>query len=109
MKHFLISRGAPPPLADTLAPLCSRVFKTQRRRQLCGLLLLPCNLIALTIVRAADDSAPADVPARVETAQSRNRQRLDGYTLLPVMHPFHGQPVSVAAIKDVEIHWAHGY
>src|SRR2546428_11284532 len=109
MKHFLISRGAPPPLADTLAPLCSRVFKTERRRQICGLLLLLCNLIALTIVRAADDSAPAEMLARVENAQSPNRQGLDGYTLRQVMDRFHVPGVSVAVIKDFEIHWAKGY
>src|SRR2546422_6061912 len=109
MKHFLISRGAPPPLADTLAPLCSRVVKTERRRQICGLLLLLCNLIALTIVRAADDSAPAEMLARVENAQSPNRQGLDGYTLRQVMDRFHVRGVSVAVIRDFEVQWAKGY
>ncbi|OLC41366.1 MAG: serine hydrolase [Acidobacteria bacterium 13_1_40CM_65_14] len=73
------------------------------------MLLLLCNLIALTIVRAADDSAPAEMLARVENAQSPNRQGLDGYTLRQVMDRFHVPGVSVAVIKDFEIHWAKGY
>jgi hypothetical protein len=35
---------------------------------------------ALAIVRAADDSSPAAMMARIENVQSPNRQGLDGYS-----------------------------
>jgi len=64
---------------------------------------------ALAIVRAADDSSPAAMMARIENVQSPNRQGLDGYTLRQVMERFRVPGVSVAVIKDFEIHWAKGY
>jgi CubicO group peptidase (beta-lactamase class C family) len=47
--------------------------------------------------------------ARIENAQTPNRQGLDGYTLRQVMERFRVPGVSVAVIKDYEIHWAKGY
>ena len=64
---------------------------------------------ALAIAPAADDSSPASMMARIENVQSPNRQGLDGYTLRQVMERFRVPGVSVAVIKDFEIHWAKGY
>jgi CubicO group peptidase (beta-lactamase class C family) len=64
---------------------------------------------ALAIAPAADDSSPAAMMARIENVQSPNRQGLDGYTLRQVMERFRVPGVSVAVIKDFEIHWAKGY
>jgi len=62
--------------------------------------VLVAVLSALTIVRAADDSSPAAMMARIESAQSPNRQRLDGSTLRQVMERFRVPGVSVAVLKD---------
>ena len=64
---------------------------------------------ALAIAPAADDSSPAAMMARIENVQSPNRQGLDGYRLRQVMERFRVPGVSVAVIKDFEIHWAKGY
>ncbi len=64
---------------------------------------------ALAIAPAADDSSAAAMMARIENVQSPNRQGLDGYTLRQVMERFRVPGVSVAVIKDFEIHWAKGY
>ena len=58
---------------------------------------------------ASEDSSPAAMMARIETVQTPNRQGLDGYTLRQVMERFRVPGVSVAVIKDFEIHWAKGY
>jgi CubicO group peptidase (beta-lactamase class C family) len=58
---------------------------------------------------AADDTSPAAMMARVEAPQSPNRQGFDPYTLKEVMERFRVPGVSVAVIKDFEIHWAKGY
>ena len=47
--------------------------------------------------------------ARIEGAQSPNRQGLDPLTLQQVMDRFRVPGVSVAVIRDFEIHWAKGY
>src|SRR5258705_13702264 len=71
--------------------------------------VLVAVLSALTIARAAEDSSPAAMIARIENVQSPNRQGLDGNTLRQVMERFHVPGVGVAVIKDFEIHWAKGY
>src|SRR5262245_45078470 len=75
-------------------------------RRLC---LVGGIFMALAIVRAADDSSPAVMMARIENIQSPNRQGLDGFTLRQIMERFHVPGVSVAVIKDFAIHWAKGY
>ena len=56
----------------------------------------------------AQDDAEAMI-ARIESAQSPNRQGLDALTLRQVIERFHVPGVSVAVIKDFSIHWAKGY
>jgi CubicO group peptidase (beta-lactamase class C family) len=73
------------------------------RRMKCLISLLAAAL-ALSI-----DPSPAEMIARIESPQSPNRQGLDGYTLAQVMARFRVPGVSVAVIKDFEIHWAKGY
>jgi CubicO group peptidase (beta-lactamase class C family) len=56
----------------------------------------------------AQDSTSALI-ARVEGRQSPNRQGLDPFTLQEVMQKYQVPGVSVAVIKNFEIHWAKGY
>ena len=58
---------------------------------------------------AVEDSSPAAMMARIEAAQSPNRQGLDPLTLQQLMERFHVPGVSVAVIRDFEIHWTKGY
>jgi CubicO group peptidase (beta-lactamase class C family) len=64
---------------------------------------------ATAVHTVADDSSPAAMMARIEGAQSPNRQGLDPLTLQQLMERFHVPGVSVAVIRDFEIHWAKGY
>src|SRR6185295_1606323 len=83
------------------------MFDRMRRMQ--RFLTVACAVAAMAIVGAADDPSPAAMMARIESAQSPNRQGLDGYTLRQVMERFRVPGVSVAVIKDFAIHWAKGY
>ena len=56
----------------------------------------------------AQDDVEAMI-ARIESAQSPNRQGLDALTLRQVMERFHVPGVSVAVIRDFSIHWAKAY
>lgn len=53
--------------------------------------------------------APESMMARIESAQSPNRQGLDPYTLAEIMDELGVPGVSVAVIHDFGIHWAKGY
>ena len=64
---------------------------------------------AAAVHTVADDSSPAAMMARIEGAQSPNRQGLDPLTLQQLMERFHVPGVSVAVIRDFEVHWAKGY
>jgi len=60
----------------------------------------------------APGAASQDVAQAIKTIeepQSPNRQGLDGYTLLQIMQRFHVPGVSIAVIKDFQIHWAKGW
>lgn len=57
--------------------------------------------------RAQDD--PRVLIARIEGAQSPNRQGFDSLTLTQLMERFKVPGVSVAVIKDFKIHWAKAY
>ncbi|HWZ29696.1 MAG TPA: serine hydrolase domain-containing protein [Bryobacteraceae bacterium] len=63
--------------------------------------------LSVTALRAQDDAA-AQI-ARIEGAQSPNRQGLDGFTLPELMQRFHVPGVSIAVIRDSKIHWAKAY
>jgi CubicO group peptidase (beta-lactamase class C family) len=62
---------------------------------------------ALTGVHADDSIGP--LIARIEAAQSPNRQGLDPFTLQQVMAKYHVPGISIAVIKDFRIQWAKGY
>ena len=64
---------------------------------------------ATAVHTVADDSSPSAMMARIEGAQSPNRQGLDPLTLQQLMDRFHVPGVGVAVIRDFEIHWAKGY
>jgi CubicO group peptidase (beta-lactamase class C family) len=73
------------------------------------LLISTCLIAATSAFFAADDTSPAAMMARIEGAQSPDRQGLDRLTLQQVMEQFHVPGVSVAVIKDFKIDWAKGY
>jgi CubicO group peptidase (beta-lactamase class C family) len=73
------------------------------------LLSLLGALCLASMLTAADDSSPAAMMARIEAAQSPDRQGLDPLTLAQVMERFHVPGASVAVIRDFEVHWAKGY
>jgi CubicO group peptidase (beta-lactamase class C family) len=70
---------------------------------------LLCLIAGTSAFFAADDTSPAAMMARIEGAQSPDRQGLDRLTLQQVMEQFHVPGVSVAVIKDFKIDWAKGY
>lgn len=70
---------------------------------------LVCLIASTSAFFAADDTSPAAMMARIEGAQSPDRQGLDRLTLQQVMEQFHVPGVSVAVIKDFKIDWAKGY
>lgn len=58
---------------------------------------------------APDDISVATMMARIEGRQLPDRQGFDGLTLAQLMERFRVPGLSVAVIKDYEIHWAKGY
>jgi CubicO group peptidase (beta-lactamase class C family) len=70
-------------------------------------LCLGLAVIALAGVHADDSIGP--LIARIEGAQSPNRQGLDPFTLQQVMAKYHVPGISIAVIKDFRIQWAKGY
>ena len=69
-------------------------------------LALCCWAAAPAAQPAADAGA---LIARIEAPQTPNRQGLDGLTLDQVMKRFRVPGVSVAVIRDFQIHWAKAY
>ena len=55
------------------------------------------------------DGSPAAMMARIEAKQVPDRQGFDGLTLAQLMERMRVPGVSIAVIKDFEIHWAKGY
>jgi CubicO group peptidase (beta-lactamase class C family) len=58
---------------------------------------------------APEDTSAAAMMARIEAKQVPDRQGFDGLTLAQLMEKIRVPGVSVAVIKDFEIHWAKGY
>ena len=58
---------------------------------------------------AVADTSPAAMMARIEGAQIPDRQGFDNLTLAQLMARLRVPGVSIAVIKDFEIHWAKGY
>jgi CubicO group peptidase (beta-lactamase class C family) len=73
------------------------------------LLVCVCLVAAPPAFFAADDTSSGAMMARIEGAQSPDRQGLDSFTLQQVMERFHVPGVSVAVIRDFKIDWAKGY
>src|SRR4029453_11196552 len=57
---------------------------------------------------AAQDGSAA-LQARIAAAQSPNRQGWDPYSLPELMDRFGVPGVSIAVIKDFQVHWSKGY
>ena len=72
------------------------------------LALLLCLIASTSAFFAAEETSPAAMMARIESAQSPDRQGLDRLTLQQVMGQFHVPGVSVAVIRDFKIDWAKG-
>jgi CubicO group peptidase (beta-lactamase class C family) len=60
-----------------------------------------------TFPRAQDDAVA--VIARIEARQAPDRQGFDGLTLQQVMQRVRVPGVSIAVVKDFQVHWAKGY
>lgn len=56
----------------------------------------------------AQDTVTAQI-ARVEAAQSPNRQGFDPYTIQEMMKSFHVPGVSIAVVRDFKVYWAKTY
>lgn len=69
----------------------------------------PSSNPAGSATRVAEDTSPAAMMARIEGRQVPDRQGFDGFTLQQLMEKMRVPGVSVAVIKDFEIHWAKGY
>lgn len=65
--------------------------------------------LLLLVGHAADDATPEAMQARIEGRQSPNRQGFDPFTLDELMAKARVPGVSVAVIRDFQIHWAKGY
>jgi CubicO group peptidase (beta-lactamase class C family) len=74
-----------------------------------GRYFLPLLAAGLTVIalRAQDDATP--LIARIEAAQTPNRQVLDSLTLPELMQRFHVPGLSIAVIRDFKIHWKKAY
>ena len=70
--------------------------------------LAVCMAALLTLGSAAQDSAQEFI-ARIEAAQVPDRQGYDGLTLAQLMERFRVPGVSIAVIKDFQIHWTKQY
>jgi CubicO group peptidase (beta-lactamase class C family) len=62
----------------------------------------------VSVLLAAQLSAPVAID-RVEAVQSPNREGHDPFTLQEILDKYHVPGVSIAVIRDFEIHWAKGY
>ena len=96
--------GAPGPHG----PLTSASLTVHAPHFVARLLLLAAVVSGAAGSLAAQDS-PADYIALIEGVQSPSRQGLDVLTLPEVMERFGVPGMSVAVIRDFEVHWAKGY
>src|SRR5215213_1159219 len=83
--------------------------KFDKIRGMKRLATLVCLTVGTSAFFAAEDSSPPAMMARIEGAQSPDRQGLDRFTLHQVMEQLHVPGASVAVIKDFKIDWAKGY
>jgi CubicO group peptidase (beta-lactamase class C family) len=66
-------------------------------------------LLSLGLCSASAQEDAALMIARIEAAQSPDRQGFDPFTLPQLMQRFHVPGASIAVIRDFKIHWAKGY
>lgn len=66
-------------------------------------------LVGASVSSSEAQDDVAKLIARIEAAQSPDRQGLDTLTLHALMQRFRVPGLSIAVIKDFEIHWAKGY
>ena len=76
----------------------------------------PIRIAAITlsfglspVATEAQHRDPAAIMARIEAAQTPNRQGWDGLTLQELMQRFRVPGLSIAVIRDGKIHWAKAY
>ena len=72
-------------------------------------MLLAATLVSGVTLPLAGQDSPADYIALIEGVQVPSRQGLDVLTLPEVMERFGVPGMSVAVIRDFEVHWAKGY
>jgi CubicO group peptidase (beta-lactamase class C family) len=72
-------------------------------------MVLCLGLAVITLAGVHADDSMGPLIARIEGAQSPNRQGLDPFTLQQVMAKYHVPGISIAVIKDFRIQWAKGY
>ena len=80
----------------------------KKRTRLVVPVVAVCTAALLTIGSRAQDSAEAFI-SRIEAAQVPDRQGYDGLTLAQLMERFRVPGVSIAVIKDFQIHWTKQY
>ena len=72
-------------------------------------ILFAATLVSGVTLPLAGQDSPADYIALIEGVQVPSRQGLDVLTLPEVMERFGVPGMSVAVIRDFEVHWAKGY
>src|SRR6266700_7091124 len=70
-------------------------------------ILYSAVLMLLSRSLAAQDAA--HIIRTIEERQAPNRQGLDPYTIREIMDRFHVPGLSVAVIKDFQLHWARAW
>src|SRR5262245_10365542 len=64
---------------------------------------------AIVAILFAAQLSASEAAARIEGVQTPNRQGHDPFTLQEILEKYHVPGVSIAVIRDFEIHWAKGY
>lgn len=65
-------------------------------------------ILLLTALSAWGQTAPEAIRL-VESKQTPDRRGMDGFTIEELMEKFHVPGVSVAVIRNFEVHWAKGW
>jgi CubicO group peptidase (beta-lactamase class C family) len=78
------------------------------RRLLLGLLVAPAVVSGVAHEAPAQESVAAII-ARIDAPQRPDKQGFDAFTIPELMQRLRVPGVSIAVIKDFQIHWAKGY
>src|SRR5687767_620262 len=92
--------------ASRLLHLAARTMMRTVRRTIRAIATVTLMVPAVAIAQNHD---AASIIARIEAAQSPNRQGFDHLTLQELMQRFRVPAVSIAVIRDNKIHWAKAY